>query len=236
MSWTTTWHENAAVIRIGDTPVEMARSQLRHLVAEVMRGRPREVVLDASQLDSCPDWLIGFSITITVQVRMWPGTSVMLVARVPGHVEATELTHRTVPVFDTVEAALAEVGMHPRVPSQVVLTAVPGSCSMARDLVRDAAERWGVDECSDRAAVIVTELVENAVEHTRSKLVTLSVERIGARFVVTVVDDDSRAPVLRESPRDGFLTHSVGLTIVAGFGLAWGCTPMARGKAVWAVC
>jgi two-component sensor histidine kinase len=89
--------------------------------------------------------------------------------------------------------------------------------SLSTDRVRDAV-------------LMVSELITNAVRHTRTRL-ALEISFEGPVLRVAVHDD---APGLPAAPaEDLHATGGRGLRIVAALSRRWGWTPVAHGKAVW---
>ncbi|MFD4570779.1 ATP-binding protein [Streptomyces sp. NPDC058417] len=109
----------------------------------------------------------------------------------------------------------------------------PASVCAARRLVRGALVGWGLEELADDGALIVSELVANAVLHARRDSVRVSVDRSAARRVrVAVVDFSPRPPVATDpGPWD---EGGRGLTLVAALAVDWGSEPLPWGKRVWA--
>ncbi|MEV5596264.1 ATP-binding protein [Streptomyces sp. NPDC052496] len=113
------------------------------------------------------------------------------------------------------------------------LSRTPGSAATARRLVRAALAAWDLEELAEDGALIVSELVCNAVRHARSRSVRVSVTRPGAaRVRIAVVDKSMQLPELREP--GGEDESGRGLTLVAGLAPAWGADPLPWGKRVWA--
>ncbi|MEU6962438.1 ATP-binding protein [Streptomyces chrestomyceticus] len=107
------------------------------------------------------------------------------------------------------------------------------SAATARRLVRDALCAWGLEELADDGALIVSELVCNAVQHARSRCIRISVTRPGAaRVRISVVDKSTELPELRE-PGSGD-EDGRGLALVAGLAATWGADPLPWGKRMWA--
>ncbi|MEW2555508.1 ATP-binding protein [Streptomyces zhihengii] len=76
----------------------------------------------------------------------------------------------------------------------------PESAASARRLVRTALSAWGLADLADDAALIVSELVSNAVRHGRRESIRVFVERPGpSRVRVGVVDFSHRLPRRGES-------------------------------------
>ncbi|MEU9981038.1 ATP-binding protein [Streptomyces sp. NPDC050856] len=109
----------------------------------------------------------------------------------------------------------------------------PGSAATARRLVRVALTAWGLDDVAEDGALIVTELVANAVRHARRDSVRVVVERPGASRVRIGVVDLSKAPPMRGEPGPED-EGGRGLVLVAALAADWGTEPLPWGKRVWA--
>ncbi|WP_432109635.1 ATP-binding protein [Streptomyces sp. AA1529] len=109
----------------------------------------------------------------------------------------------------------------------------PESAAIARRLVRAACTAWALEAVADDAALVVSELVANAVQHARRESIRVVVERTGLRTVRVAVADFSRArPVARavgEGDEDGR-----GLALVEELAVGWGADERRWGKVVWA--
>ncbi|MEU0879321.1 ATP-binding protein [Lentzea sp. NPDC005914] len=115
---------------------------------------------------------------------------------------------------------------------RVTLTAEGGSCSRARQVVRDAATSWGLSEdLTDDALLIVTELVSNSIDHGEG-LITLTVSRKSGGMLVEVHDESPKQPLVR--PVDPSSARGRGMQLVQALSARWGTKPHARGKVVWA--
>ena len=122
------------------------------------------------------------------------------------------------------------------------LGAQPRPVKAARDFAVATLRRWEAAERAEDVAIVVSELVTNALRHGRQDC--CPVQRAGRiRFgllqpgpcVVCAVADLSRAaPVVKET--DVLAETGRGLHVVGALADAWGCTtPGATGKAVWAM-
>ncbi|WP_260637917.1 ATP-binding protein [Streptomyces angustmyceticus] len=108
----------------------------------------------------------------------------------------------------------------------------PESVAVARRLVRNALTVWGMEELADDGAVVVSELVTNAVQHARSEVIRLVVSRPGPATVRIGVVDRSKAPPQCRASGDED-AGGRGLVLVAGLASAWGTDPLPWGKRVW---
>ncbi len=125
--------------------------------------------------------------------------------------------------------------------SQERLTLEPGAEAprLARAALRSWLAREGLEALQERALLVVSELVANAVVHAGTVL-ELSFSAGDRSVEVGVSDWDQRAPrVVRRLGEETALEGGVpvggwGLAIVAELADNWGVTEMGRGKRVWA--
>lgn len=109
------------------------------------------------------------------------------------------------------------------------------SVKAARDVTRSTLHDWGLSELSDDAALVVSELVTNAVRYTRGhRDITLLLMRVAPHVLLAVADPSDEAPQPKEP--DFVSENGRGLYIVETYSQCWGWDPLARGgKAVWAL-
>jgi anti-sigma regulatory factor (Ser/Thr protein kinase) len=102
--------------------------------------------------------------------------------------------------------------------------------------VRVALAVWGLDDLVDDGALIVSELVANAVQHARRDFIRVSVDRPGAARVVRigVVDFSKVHPVRKDACDEDEDESGRGLALVEGLARDWGTEPLPWGKRVWA--
>lgn len=114
--------------------------------------------------------------------------------------------------------------------SPVLLPMAPASARLARQHVRSVT---GLPEDA-RIALVVTELVNNAVLHARSRP-RLRVAVADGSLTVEVFDDGPGLPVLK-SLDDAPTVSGRGLALVDAMATAWGVRPDPGGvgKTVWA--
>lgn len=112
------------------------------------------------------------------------------------------------------------------------LPPTPESATVARWLVTDLLRESVEADGRDTAALLTTELVSNAIRHTRDELV-LTVRLAGNRLRVGVSDSSHRRPQLVQVGRRD--TSGRGLHLVAVLADEWGVDPDERGlgKTVW---
>ncbi len=115
------------------------------------------------------------------------------------------------------------------------LAAHPGSPAQARRLTRARLTGWSVDEDTcDTAALVVSELVTNAIVHTASRRVVCELSD-GAGLVRIAVRDEGCAPgEPHPSPQRPEEEHGRGLMLVEALCHAWGTREHGPGLVVWA--
>jgi anti-sigma regulatory factor (Ser/Thr protein kinase) len=111
------------------------------------------------------------------------------------------------------------------------LEADPAAGTRARRFAAETLAQWGLSDPLSSVAIVVTELVSNAVRHTNAP-VALRLHHTGGRMVVEVSDEDDRPPRAR-TPSVHEENHR-GLLIVETLAQRWGSRPTAEGKVVWA--
>jgi anti-sigma regulatory factor (Ser/Thr protein kinase) len=109
---------------------------------------------------------------------------------------------------------------------------LPDAVMHARRFTARTLKSWGVPEERDVALLVVSELVTNAIAHTRGEVrlnLTLSADRLR----IAVNDASPRSPV-KPGNVDWEATGGRGLLIVEAMTAAWGSVPLSGGKQVWA--
>ena len=117
---------------------------------------------------------------------------------------------------------------------QLALPADPTAPGRARAVLHRVGAEWGVDEEPlHDAAMIVTELVANAVDHAHTAS-TLTVG-LDDRGLSIAVRDGNAAQGPRPRPVDPHARRGRGLQMVEALAQTWGVTVHPDGKTVWAV-
>lgn len=117
---------------------------------------------------------------------------------------------------------------------QLWLPVTARAAGEARRAACEALLSWGIAHLQETAALLVSELVTNVVQHTRtgSSLMVLRLEATQAILRIQVEDGDPRLPQPR---RPASLDESgFGLVVVEALARRWGLRRTAAGKAVWA--
>jgi anti-sigma regulatory factor (Ser/Thr protein kinase) len=104
------------------------------------------------------------------------------------------------------------------------------SAGLARSYVRETLGAWGQSQLADTAALLVSELVTNAVLHARTPL-HLSLRLHPNRVRVEVGDGNPAQPAMQKP--DPLSPGGRGLVLVDRLAPTWGVEERAAGKVVW---
>ncbi|MFJ5528380.1 ATP-binding protein [Streptomyces sp. NPDC093261] len=115
------------------------------------------------------------------------------------------------------------------------LAAHPGSVSQARRLTRTRLSGWAVcEDTCDTAALVVSELVTNAIVHTAGEQVVCEVHDTGDLVRIAVQDEGCAPGKPHTGPQRPEEEHGRGLLLVAALCRAWGAQEAGPGLLVWA--
>jgi anti-sigma regulatory factor (Ser/Thr protein kinase) len=144
---------------------------------------------------------------------------------------------RTLTTMPEARSAVAGRTGHAHRRLQARLSPQLGAVRAARDLVERACHAWGIPHVREDAALIMSELTANAVEHARTDVLATVFED-GVDLHLAVHDGDIRYPLFGEpasAPAPGRLgERGRGLRLVDAVAEAWGAMPSDGGKVVWA--
>ncbi|MCX4766181.1 SpoIIE family protein phosphatase [Streptomyces sp. NBC_01275] len=106
----------------------------------------------------------------------------------------------------------------------------PAEVGRARAAVREQLHDWGLAKLVPHAELMVSELVTNAVRHSRRRPVAMRLVR-GDTLLCEVDDDDHELPTLLSAgPGD---EAGRGLRVVSTLAREWGANRTGAGKSVW---
>lgn len=118
-------------------------------------------------------------------------------------------------------------GMELRVP----VKADPSAVSPARRAIMRQLESWGFNDQVDDTAIIVSELVTNAVRHGCAPI-ELRLSTLASAIRLEVSDGSSALPVGRIAADDE--ANGRGIHLIEQLADAWGTVTTDIGKTVWA--
>lgn len=108
-----------------------------------------------------------------------------------------------------------------------------GAVRAARAAVRGQLCRWGLDSLGDVAALLVSELVTNALRHATGPIGVRLVRPAGLPGVLLVEVSDPVPDPPRERAARPDDENGRGLQLVASSSRRWGSRPGGTGKTVW---
>jgi hypothetical protein len=118
--------------------------------------------------------------------------------------------------------------------ARIRLDAATTSPRRARQFIVKTLDAWGRHALVDPAALLVSELVTNAVVHARTPVDVVVVRMdAGDRGPVRVEVRDLSDTTPRPAPLSLDSLSGRGLTLVAALASRWGVEPDAEGKRVW---
>ncbi|WP_169797880.1 ATP-binding protein [Streptomyces neyagawaensis] len=115
------------------------------------------------------------------------------------------------------------------------LAAHPGAVAQARRVTRTQLTGWALcEDTCDTAALVVSELVTNAIVHTASAQIVCELQD-GDDLVRIAVRDEGCAPgEPHPSPQRPEEEHGRGLLLIESLCRSWGAQPAGLGLLVWA--
>jgi anti-sigma regulatory factor (Ser/Thr protein kinase) len=117
----------------------------------------------------------------------------------------------------------------------------PRSVRAGRDFTIATVQRWGAAERCDDIAMVVSELLTNALRHAlpdvgqvSRRAIRLALLQPGRAVICAVADPSPKTPTPRQP--GGLCEGGRGLHVISALADAWGCTPPGHGgKVVWAL-
>ncbi|MFD3733917.1 ATP-binding protein [Streptomyces sp. NPDC058632] len=111
--------------------------------------------------------------------------------------------------------------------------AVPGAVGAARSTVRAQLHGWGLDSVDDQAALLVSELVTNALRHATGPIDVCLLRPSGLDRVLRVEVSDPLPDLPHERVTRPEDEGGRGLQLLARTARRWGTRPGDVGKTVW---
>ncbi len=191
--------------------------------------QPDLIVLDLGMAD-----LAGRD--LLTRLRTVAPSALVVVLSVPGVPEGdlvTRLRTRAESTDDVryVVHLLEEVGTRTTRNATIPLEPNRREVALARRFVVNRCVEWGRSSIADDAAIVVSELVANALVHACSGC-ELTVGLRGDVLRIDVADHGGGMPDVQRATSDD--DHGRGLLLVSILCTAWGTEPRGDGKAVWA--
>src|SRR5215213_8749857 len=211
-----------------------AAPQVQRVILKELAEPPPAIICDLSRVEGIDPLCAGVFTSIRHPALGWPGTALVLCGPQPAVAEVlVQLgVARFLPMYPSLDEALANARTRPqRLRARLTLGPVLTAAAAGRQFVTEVCGHWGLQALAEPAALVVSELVTNAVVHANTAL-ELRVELRGSRLQVAVHDQDPDLVGLLAA-KDG-TDRGLGLQIVDQVAKAWGARQEgAGGKTVW---
>jgi hypothetical protein len=213
-------------------------ARARAVITKALAECPVVVIVSLDRVRIAHDCALAVFVAPRWRAGHSPEAPLLLVAR-PVVASRLRVLNRGVRVHATLDQALVAAG-DLRAASRwehLRLDAGPLAASFARSIVGDACTGWEAHHLLYSARAVVSELVNNAVEHGGTPIdVTVTLRR---PFLYLVVADGNPVPprlraVSASDPRAPLAERGRGLRVVEAETYRWGCAALPHGKAVWA--
>ena len=215
-------------------------SQIQRALVKDLSEEPFALICDLAGVDNLdPVCATVFATVANHPSSRWPATSFLLCCAQPSVAETLGLL--TVPHFLQLYASLedaldAAVARPPYLRDELVLAPIPTAAAAARAFVREVLGYWQLilpdGTLVDRAVLLASELVTNAVIHARTEL-RLRLELRGDLLHLAVRDGNPRMLRLVIVPGPE-AEGGRGLWLVDQLARAWGVNRHSDGgKVVW---
>jgi hypothetical protein len=204
---------------------------------QVIAGEARIVVCDLTEMASSPRPIEEVFAPVTTYLRHWPGSVVVCVPDPEGPPPAFDAPSRSLLVRRSVQSGVAEAKrIAPSVDRVTVqMLPLPTAARDARRAVRDVLEVWDLGQLTDKAGLVVSELVTYSILRAQT-IVELSVSRIGRRVRLGVTDRGGGMPAHPQATAAEDRPGGDGWQLVDAYAHGWGVLPArSRGRTLWAV-
>jgi anti-anti-sigma regulatory factor/anti-sigma regulatory factor (Ser/Thr protein kinase) len=230
--------DGCLVIALSGSVDLFSAPQIQRALLKDLGEEPYALICDLSGVQELdPVCATVFATVANHPSSRWPATSFLLCSAQPPVAEILGLL--TVPHFLQLYASLedaldAAVARPPYLRDELMLAPIPTAAAAARTFVREVLRYWQLalpdTTLVDRAVLLVSELVTNAVRHAGSRRIELRLVR-GDTLLCEVDDDDHDLPtLLNAGPGD---ESGRGLRVVSTLAREWGTSRTKAGKTVW---
>jgi anti-sigma regulatory factor (Ser/Thr protein kinase) len=236
LSCTTAERDGCLIVVVRGRLDLAGASRLWVTLQKSLAEQPVALLVDLSAMVVGDESSLSVFTAINRQAAVWPWTPVLLCAPAPD--AAGPLSRGrfgALPVRADVDQAVREATragvVVPVIRDQ--LLPVAGAARHARDLATEACVRWDLPDLIGPVGMVVTELVDNAVEHAGT-MITVQLARRPRYLNVAVRDGSARPPEAADPDNEDEDSRGRGLMLVSSFADHWGWLPTSDGKVVWA--
>ena len=220
-----------ALLRRGDFEVVAEAASGMEAIALAEAHRPDLVVLDAGLPDLAGREVLSRLRAVSPESKVVVFTGTEMADRAAIAREADAFVLKGVEL-DYLLDLLEHLARATQYSAVVDIAADPVQVRVAREFVTRRCTEWGCADASDEAAVIVSELVTNAIIHAQTSC-RVCVRRSPGVVRIEVTDSSELSPDPRLADDED--EHGRGLLLVSVMAVAWGVAPAPEGgKLVWA--
>jgi anti-sigma regulatory factor (Ser/Thr protein kinase) len=233
---------DVTTVRVGGVLSLETAADMRAVLLKVIAECPSTVIVDVGDCTAAHPAALTVFPAVTRHHAWQPAVAVLL-----GGADPDFLAHGgraalgNVPAFASAEkAAAAAAAAETRTGQERVIfapAADPQGPGQARAVICEACRRWGLPQLEVPAALVVSELVTNAIMHANGRVLLEAAVR-GVFVHIRVHDASDREPVLGPPLDQADVRHDRGrgLRLIERYCSAWGFLPRSDGlgKVVWA--
>jgi anti-anti-sigma regulatory factor/anti-sigma regulatory factor (Ser/Thr protein kinase) len=234
-TWTLDRDLPVAVVRLAGTLDPDAVPEARLALHQGLAVQPAAMVIDVSDLRGAEGAGADLLRAVARSAAAWPGCRVVVCGASNGLAAALERCGgtRLMDIHPDRAQALSAVAAPAPRRYWRLLSPSPAAAALARSTVVAACAAWRLGDVVDRAELIVTELVGNAVVHAGTEM-ELVVSRRDGLLSVSLGDACADPPRRRSHDRVD-ATGGRGLVLIEALATSWGYLPTRAGKVVWAL-
>jgi anti-anti-sigma regulatory factor len=214
----------AGVLDSGSAP------EIRSALLDVLAEQPEALVVDVGELRVDEPEAVAVLRDVSRDTADWPGARLTL-CNTNG---ATVWRDSGWAVLADSDGAFAQLGAPAR-EQRVNIDLEPqvGAARRSRELITAACERWGHADLAGSACIVVTEMVNNVVQHAHTSMILLLAQH-GDEVSVAVRDHSDGVPSFTGAPEPTSYGGR-GMLLIDSVANRWGSLALADGKVVWAL-
>jgi anti-anti-sigma regulatory factor/anti-sigma regulatory factor (Ser/Thr protein kinase) len=202
---------------------------VRSALLDVLARQPEAVVVDVSELKVTDPGAVGVLRDVLEATADWPAARLTLCAADPAVWQGAGW-----PVWPDSRRAFAQLGA-PAENHRVSVDLEPqvGAARHCRELINAACDEWDRTELAGSACIVVTEMVNNVVQHAHTSMILLLAAH-GDGVSVAVRDHSATVPSFTGAPAPTAYGGR-GMLLIDSVASRWGSLPLDDGKVVWAL-
>ncbi|MEU4238077.1 STAS domain-containing protein [Actinoplanes sp. NPDC026619] len=214
----------AGVLDVASAP------EVRSALLDVLAGQPEAVVVDVGGLEVSDPAAVAVLRDVRRDTADWPAARLTLC----NVRDATVWQSVGWPVWPDSDQAFAQLGA-PAANHRVSVDLEPqvGAARRSRELISSACDEWDRSDLAGSACIVVTEMVNNVVQHAHTSMILL-VAAHGDGVSVAVRDHSGTVPSFTGAPAPTSYGGR-GMLLIDSVASRWGSLSLTDGKVVWAL-